>query len=180
MTFVSNATMIGAAALCFGGSIRSRRPLAVAAALIMLVSMIDLVAFETLPPLTWTGLLAFGGMMLGFDLRRRERADRDHAAGSPPDALHRSTMLAAALAYPATAWLVATHGHHRAAVPTTSPTKHTHGGAGDLSVLPVFAGWVLVMVLAVLAVVAVRRRRGWPAAESGGMLVMLTAMLVGE
>lgn len=182
MVALSGAIMIGAAALCFGGSLVSRRPLAIAAALIMFASMIDIAIAGAFLPILWTGMLSLGGILLGLDLRRSEGVSQRRRCGPTEapafDPLHRGTMVAATLAYPATAWLVVAHAHHDAAKESMAQPGHAHGASGILEVLPPFAIGCLATVLAALAILSFRKRRWVMGAEAGAMSTMLASMLL--
>lgn len=173
------AVMVGAAALCFGGSLIGRRPLAVVAAAIMLASMVDLAVLGSGRSIVWTGLLAGGGLLLGFDLRRarvsRARTSRGCADAFP---LEQPVMTLAALSYPATAWLVVAHEHGATVTPAAvAPRGHAHGeGVVPLVTSMAIAG--LAVALAVLLVLSLSRLRGVLAMEAGGMSAMLAVMLL--
>lgn len=94
--------------------------------------------------------------------------------------LPRSVMVAAALAYPATAWLVLGHGDGAGSHPGAAAVPGHHGAATLTAALPLAAVVMLVAALLGLGLLAIRDRRALPAAEAGGMAAMLLAMLAGH
>lgn len=95
--------------------------------------------------------------------------------------LPRSVMLAAALAYPATAWLVLSHGGTAVPSPSAAAAVPGHHSAATLTeALPLAAVMLLAAALLGLGVLSLRDRRVLPAAEAGGMAAMLLAMLAGH
>lgn len=177
MPLFAAMAMVGSAALCFGGSLFSRRPLAVFSASMMLMAMVDLVAFGIIAPVAWAGLLILSGLLLGFDLRRREPYENLPGGMASPFSLHRKVMLAATLGYLAAGWLTTTHIPVDGSNPAVTNIGHTHG-FGEMAVLPMLGVGVLTAILAFLMVVSIRRRRSLLAVEAGGMAAMLFAMLL--
>lgn len=94
--------------------------------------------------------------------------------------LPRSVMVAAALAYPATAWLVLGHGDGAGSSPGAAAVPGHHGAATLTAALPLAAVVMLVAALLGLGMLAIRDRRALSAAEAGGMAAMLLAMLAGH
>lgn len=94
--------------------------------------------------------------------------------------LPRAVMVAAALAYPATAWLVLGHGDGAGSPPGAAAVPGHHGAETLTAALPLAAVVMLVAALLGLGMLAIRDRRALPAAEAGGMAAMLLAMLAGH
>lgn len=181
MTLAAGLMMVAAGAMCFGGAILARRWFGIAAAAIMLLAMLDVAFFGLLSPLVWASGLLIGGLALGFDLRFGP-AMRGCGAPDAPGvqrnpALERAVLVAAALAYPATAWLLLGHGG-----PSTAAVSGSHRGHGSpelfTGVLPMVGAAALAALLVVLAVLALWQRRRFLSVEAGGMSAMLVAMLV--
>lgn len=191
MTLAAGLVMVSAGAVCFGGAIVARRWFGIAAAALMVLAMLDLAFLGILPPLVWAGALLIGGLVLGFDLRFGQ-ASRGcgvpDAPGVPRNlGLERAVLVSAALAYPATAWLLLSHGGavggagaSASASVSAAGAPHRGHGAQDLltGVLPMFGAAALAAVLVILAVVALRQRRRFLSIEAGGMAAMLVAMLM--
>lgn len=182
MTFFTEALMVSAAGVCLTGSARSRQPLTIAAAVTMLLAMLDLAWFKILaPPHVWAALLLVGGVLLGASVRLAARPPvaaqgvSDRLVAQDQNRLHLSVSVLSALAYVAMAWLVLQHGHS-----TTLPNADEHVGHGFASAsqsLTLAAIAVLACTLLGFAVTAVRHRRFVLVAESAGMAAMLLTML---
>lgn len=177
---IPGAVMIASGVVCLGGAVAARNRLGIAAALIMALSMADLVLWGWVPQVVWVVLLVLAGMAMGAGLRFRQ----PHAYLAPGAGLGlgRAVMAASALAYPAMAWLVLAHDHASPAAsasPASEPAAaivHTHGSLIDAVSLLVIAP--LTLVLLVLGVLALRQRRLALAIEAGAMTAMLLAMLI--
>ena len=184
MTAVAGLVMVAAGAVCFGGAIAARRWFGIAAAALMVLAMLDVAFVGVLPPLVWAGGLLVGGLVLGIDLRfgpASRGCGVPDAPGVPRNpGLERAVLISAALAYPATAWLLLSHGGARAASDSAADVTHLGHGAQDVltGVLPTVGAAALAAVLLMLAVVALRQRRRFLTIEAGGMAAMLAAMLV--
>lgn len=188
MTAIAGAIMVGSAGLCLGGAVHARRLLGIIAAAVMLFSMIDLAYFNLLPAIFWAGLLVTGAMLLGLDFRigRSEEKLYEVEANHKVTwfskiSLHSAVMISSALAYPAAAWLALTHDHSG---PTISPNSappasgHVHGSSGILSSAPSITIALLIITLAVLGVLTLRRHNIGLVVESFGMAAMLAVMML--
>ena len=194
MTAVAGLVMVAAGAVCFGGAIAARRWFGIAAAALMVLAMLDVAFVGVLPPLVWAGGLLVGGLVLGIDLRfgpASRGCGVPDAPGVPRNpGLERAVLISAALAYPATAWLLLSHGGAMggaggagaggSGASASAAGVHSGHGAQDVltGVLPTVGAAALAAVLLVLAVVALRQRRRFLTIEAGGMAAMLAAMLV--
>lgn len=198
MTLVAGLVMVTAGAMCFGGAIVARRWFGIVAAALMVLAMLDVAFVGLLPPLVWAGGLLIGGLVLGFDLRfgpASRGCGVPDAPGVPRNpGLERSVLVSAALAYPATAWLLLSHGGtlggaggSTGAVAASDGAEaasvagaHRGHGAQELltGVLPTIGAAALAAVLVILAIVALRQRRRFLTIEAGGMAAMLGAMLL--
>lgn len=195
MTLAAGLVMVSAGAMCFGGAVLARRWFGIAAAAIMLLAMLDVAFLGLLPPLVWAAGLLVAGLVLGIDLRFG-RSARGCGIPGPSGAtrhpgLERAVLVAAALAYPATAWLLLGHGAGSGggsgsdvagAAGGSAGIAHPGHGAMDLltGVLPTVGAAALAAALGVLALSALRQRRRFLSIEAGGMAAMLVAMLVGH
>lgn len=90
-----------------------------------------------------------------------------------------TAMIASALAYPATAWLILSHGQGDAHSGCTGHGGHSPAGMFT-GLVPLAAVLALATVLLSLAVIAALRNRFLAASESGGMAAMLASMLIGH
>lgn len=190
MTAVAGVVMVAAGAVCFGGAIAARRWFGIAAAALMVLAMLDVAFLGVLPPLVWAGGLLVGGLVLGIDLRfgpASRGCGVPDAPGVPRNpALERAVLISAALAYPATAWLLLSHGGAMGGAggsadeAASAAGAHRGHGAQDVltEVLPTVGAAALAAVLVVLAVVALRQRHRFLTIEAGGMAAMLAAMLL--
>ena len=191
MTAAAGVVMVAAGAMCFGGAVMARRWFGIAAAAIMVLAMLDVAFVGLLPPLVWAGGLLIGGLVLGFDLRfgpASRGCGVPDAPGVPRNpGLERSVLISAALAYPATAWLLLSHGGAMggaggSANEAASAAAGAHRGHGAqevlTGVLPMVGAAALAAVLVTLAIVALRQRRRFLTIEAGGMAAMLVAMLL--
>lgn len=193
MTAVAGVVMVAAGAVCFGGAIAARRWFGIAAAALMVLAMLDVAFLGLLPPLVWAGGLLVGGVVLGIDLRfgpASRGCGVPDAPGVPRNpGLERAVLISSALAYPATAWLLLSHGGAMggaggsgaggSASASAAVTHIGHGAQEVLTgVLPTAGVAALAAVLVALTVVAIRQRRRFLIIEAGGMAAMLVAMLL--
>ncbi|SJN13234.1 hypothetical protein FM113_17205 [Leucobacter sp. 7(1)] len=222
MGLLPGFVMVAAGAFCFGGAVIGRRWIGIVASAVMLLAMLDLAVSRIVAPVLWAGALVASAVLLGIGLRGRGVAVPDPApvqdAAVPGPALGtamirhprllaaresesirrrawlpRAVMVAAALAYPATAWLVL--GHSGQAEGTAGGTRDAgatlgtvapaaapahHSAATLTGALPLAAVILLIAALLGLGVLAIRDRRTLSASEAGGMAAMLLAMLAGH
>ena len=186
---IAGAIMVGSAGMCLAGALHARKILVITAATIMLVSMIDLASINAFPAVFWAGLLIAAAILLGLELRVDD-AGQQHSVGTATPkrigaltepALHRTVMIASALAYPAAAWLALTHDRSERVASSgmsAASAGHSHAGVGSMSVMPMVAIALLILALTTLSVVALHRRRVALVVESSGMAAMLTVMLL--
>lgn len=198
MVIAASLAMVGAGTVCLGGALVSRKRIAIAAAAIMFLAMLDAAYFGLVDPLIWAAGLVFAGLLLGFDLRPRAgHADLQASERSDHTRVDRAAMLASALAYPMSAGLLLWHGGAHgaahggahggvhvaadiAAGESSVAAAHAHGGGLFLLspvVLMTVLAAALVVVLLALCVRSSVRKQGIMAVETGAMAVMLLAML---
>lgn len=180
MVPIATLAMVGAGAACLGGAVISRKWIAIVSATIMFLAMLDLALFGVVPALLWATALLLAGLLLGFELRLRPVRQRSHARPVAPADSGKSSkpaLVASALAYPMTAWLVLAHSPV-ASVGAGAVTAHAgHGGSASLLMAPLLLAWVLTAVLLVLCAGSIRRGQTHLAVETGAMAVMIVAML---
>ncbi|MDI6022997.1 hypothetical protein QBL02_05505 [Leucobacter sp. UT-8R-CII-1-4] len=173
---LASAVMVASGAACLGGALYSRRWIAISAAALMLIAMIDLAALSLVPPMLWAIALMVSGMLIGLQMRLEPRQLAKLEAAPPAASARHSAsgaMIAAALAYPVMGWLVLGHSGTNAAA-----SGHTgHGGSAFLAV-PIVLAWLLSAVLLWFLVRAIAGRQRLMAVEMGAMAAMLIAMLL--
>lgn len=191
MVPIASLAMVGAGAACLGGAVFSRKWIAIVSATIMFLAMLDLALFGVVLPLIWAAALLLAGLLLGFELRLSLTGPNSLTARTGPAGLAapaapaapgrqgKAALVASALAYPVTAWLVLGHG------PATglgagagAVTVHAgHGASAPILAAPLVLAWGLTAVLLMLCASSIRRRQTHPAVETGAMAVMIVAML---
>ncbi|QIM18959.1 hypothetical protein G7066_10875 [Leucobacter coleopterorum] len=166
----------------------TKRWIAIAASTVMLLAMLDAAFLWLVPVVVWAGALLAMGLLLGIKLRFGQGplvcGDKvlasDLSNAGSHKRLERAVTVSAALAYPATAWLLLAHGtpDPAGAVSATPDSHRVHGTATLTGSLPLILIGALAAALVVLAVLALRRRKGILATDAGGMATMLSAMLL--
>lgn len=173
---LASAVMVVSGAACLGGALYSRRWIAISAAALMLVAMIDLAALSLVPPMLWAIALMLSGMLIGLQMRLEPRPLANAETALPMASLrHRASgaMIAAAVAYPVMGWLVLGHSE----ISTVASGHSGHGGSAFLAV-PIVLAWLLSAALLWFFVRAAVRRQRLMAIEMGAMAAMLIAMLL--
>lgn len=187
---IAGAVMLASGAACLGGAVVTRSRIGLAAAIVMALAMVDHVLIGFVPPVVWAALLVLAGILLGVGLRFEPSA----AARSPRPltgdvhrlTLHTMVMGAAALAYPAMAWLLLAHDHGPhgtqseaagAAGAVNVAAAHAHHGS-FAAMLALIIIVPLTAALTGLGIAAGVRRRPALAVEAVAMAAMLLAMLV--
>lgn len=174
---LASAVMVASGAACLGGALYSRRWIAISAAALMLVAMIDLTAMALLPPMFWAIALMLSGMLIGLQMRLEPPTPAAVSEFVPQASPSRQrisgAMIAAAVAYPVMGWLVLGHSGF-----SSADTDHNgHGGSAFLAV-PIVLAWLLSSILLWFFVRAISRRQRLLAVEMGAMAAMLIAMLL--
>ncbi|RKQ85325.1 hypothetical protein U746_2414 [Mycolicibacterium mucogenicum 261Sha1.1M5] len=185
---VMPAVMIGSAAVCLWCAARTRSPLRLVAACVMLGAMLDHGVTGYLSPMLWAAVLVGVGVLVGASLRPSGCDDRAAGAGGAAGAaaapmtagapVHAQGILTA-LSYPAMGalLLVSAAPPPQANASLTVVKLHDHGTMPSLEWLAAAVG-LLAVGLACTALAATRGGRSFAAADAGAMSLMLGAMLL--
>lgn len=175
MTLALHLIMLAGAAACTCSAVAARHRLEVVASTVMLAAMLDAHITRLVSPLVWLGALMLLGLLLGARLRGSLAAPLPPGAAAAPP-LELAHGIAAAAAYPVTAWLIVAHA---ASTDSAAPLGAAHGGhAATTLAIPTLLAILLTALLAALALAAAVSRRHRVTGAAGGMAAMLAAMLL--